>query len=368
MIELELKEIGIVRNDFEEPQGPDVMRDSESVIEVHPKYEEGLYEIETNDFLQILFYLHLSDEYELVGPRRHGGERGVFASRSPHRPSPVGATVVELLERRGNELKVRGLDAVNGSPVIDLKPYADPFDSSSPAEAERKQNPRGTVQELIERGDTGRLLLEAGRLHGHFCPFLSLGVVAAQYAVSELGNVAPDMERAVAIVETNSCFSDGIQYVTGCTFGNNALVYRDYGKTAFTLVYREGPGIRLYFSEDCLLEEEYPEASELFKKVVKERNGTEDEERRLKERWGEVAFDLVTRPAKDLFEVERIDSPDLPDYAPIFEDEYCEDCGEKFMAPKGIEKDGRCLCRDCADEGYLQLDGSGLREIEAENE
>lgn len=360
---MELEEIGIVRNDFEEPQGPDVMRNSESVIEIHPEYEEGLYEIETNNFLQVLFYLHLSEDYELVSPRRHGEDRGVFASRSPNRPSSIGATVVELLERRGNELEVRGLDAVNGTPVVDIKPYADPFDSSSPDDEERKRDPRESIRKLIERGDTESLLLEAGQLHGHFCPFLSLGVVAAQYAVSELGEVAPDMEDTVAVVETNSCFSDGIQYVTGCTFGNNALVYRDYGKTAFTLAYRDGPGIRLYFSEENLLEEEYPEAGELFEKVVKERNGTEEEERRLKESWREVGFDLVTRSAKDLFDIDRIDSPDLPDYAPIYEDEYCDSCEEKLMAPKGVEKDGQCLCRNCAGEGYLQLDGSGLRKI-----
>ncbi|MFB6290151.1 MAG: tRNA (N6-threonylcarbamoyladenosine(37)-N6)-methyltransferase TrmO [Candidatus Bipolaricaulia bacterium] len=360
---MELTEVGIVRNGFEEPQSPDVMRDSESVIEVHRKYEDGLYGIESNHYLQILFYFHLSDGYELVGPRRHGEARGVFASRSPHRPSSLGATVVELLERHGNELKVRGLDAVNGTPVVDIKPYADPFDSSSPADDERKSNPRETIQKLIKRKDTENLLLEAGQLHGHFCPFLSLGVVAAQYAVSELGNVAPDMEDTVAIVETNSCFSDGIQYVTGCTFGNNALIYRDYGKTAFTLAYRNGPGIRLYFSEEGFLEETYPEAMDLFKKVVVNREGTEEEKDRLKEVWRDVGFEVVARSARDLFDIERIDSPDLPDYAPIYEDEYCDSCGEKFMAPKGIEKDGRCLCRDCAGEGHLQLDGSGLKEI-----
>ncbi|MBS3787178.1 tRNA (N6-threonylcarbamoyladenosine(37)-N6)-methyltransferase TrmO [Candidatus Bipolaricaulota bacterium] len=360
---MELEEIGVVRNNFEETQSPDLMRDSESVLQIYPDYEDGLYEIETNDFLQVLFYLHLSDGYELVAPRRHGEDRGVFASRSPHRPSSVGATVVELIERNGNKLKVRGLDAVNGTPVIDIKPYADPFDSSSLDEDELKRNPREKVRKLTSRGDTEGLLLEAGQLHGHFCPFLSLGVVAAQFAVSELGESAPDMEEAIAIVETNSCFSDGIQYVTGCTFGNNALIYRDYGKTAFTLACRGGDGIRLYFSEENFLEEEYPEARQLFEKVVEERNGTEEEEKRLKRNWREIGFDLVTKPAKDLFDIERIDTPNLPDYAPIYEDEYCDSCGEKFMAPKGVEKNGQCLCRNCASEGYLQLDGSGLKEI-----
>ena len=362
---MELTEIGKVENCFDEPESPEVMRGEESVIEVHSEYEDGLFEIESSHFLQVLFYLHMSQDYELISPRRGGQERGVFASRSPHRPSSVGATVVELLERNGNRLTVRGLDAINGTPVIDIKPYAEPFDSSSPAEGELKRDPRKEIRKLIERGDLEELLLEAGKLHGHFCPFLSLGVMAAQYAISELGEVAPDMEETIAIVETNSCFSDGIQYVTGCTFGNNALVYRDYGKTAFTLAYREGPGIRLYLRENDFLEENYPEDRELFKKVVQERDGTEEEEKLLKERWREIGFDLTSVHVEDLFDIERVDSPDLPDYAPIYEDGYCDECGEKFMAPKGIEKDGNTLCRECVGVSYLQLDGSGLREIES---
>jgi len=363
VIALEIQEIGVVRNNFEEPKIPEEMRDSESTIEIHSGYESGLYGIETSNYLQVLFYFHLSEDYELVAPRRHGEERGVFASRSPHRPSPVGATVVKLLDKNGNNLYVRGLDAVNGTPVIDIKPYADPFDSASTEEEKLKDDPRVEIKKLIDRGDTRALLLEAGKLHGHFCPFLSLGVIAAQHAISELGDIEPDMEETVAIVETNSCFSDGIQFLTGCTFGNNALIYRDYGKTAFTLAYRDGPGIRLYFSKDNFLEENYPEDRELFKKVVQERNGSEEEEKLLKERWREIGFDMVTRSARDLFDIEMIDSPDLPDYAPIYEDGYCDECGEKFMAPKGIEKNGGSFCRDCADVSYLQLDGSGLREI-----
>jgi formylmethanofuran dehydrogenase subunit E len=269
-----------------------------------------------------------------------------------------------LLEKNGNRLTVRGLDAVNGTPVIDIKPYAEPFDSSGPAEDELKRDPRKEIRKLIERGDLEALLLEAGKLHGHFCPFLSLGVMAAQYAISKLGEVAPDMEETIAVVETNSCFSDGIQYVTGCTFGNNALVYRDYGKTAFTLAYRDGPGIRLYLRENDFLEENYPEDRELFEKVVQERDGTEEEEKLLKERWKEIGFDLTSVSVEGLFDVERVDSPGLPDYAPIYEDGYCDECGEKFMAPKGVEKDGGTFCRDCAGVRYLQLDGSGLREME----
>ncbi|MCF7876047.1 tRNA (N6-threonylcarbamoyladenosine(37)-N6)-methyltransferase TrmO [Candidatus Bipolaricaulota bacterium] len=360
---MELVEIGEVKSKFDEPLGPEEMRGSESVIEVYPEYEAGLTGIEDSKYIHVLFGFHLSDDYELVAPRRHGEKRGVFASRSPNRPGSIGSTVIELKERNGNELRVKGLDAVNETPVIDIKPYAEPFDSSGITEKERKQEPRKRIRELIERGDIETLLLEAGEVHGHFCPFLALGVLAGQYAVSKLESAVPGMEETVAIVETNSCFSDGIQHVTGCTFGNNGLIYRDYGKTATTVATREGSGIRLYLNREDLLEEDYPEGRELFEKVVKERNGTEEEEEKLKKVWRDIGFDLVTRSAEELFKIEKIDYPDIPDYAPIYEDEYCESCGEKFMAPKGVEKKGKILCRDCATEGYFQLDGSGLRKV-----
>lgn len=361
---MKIEEVGEVRSQYDEPVGPEEMRGTESTIEVYPEYEDGLYGIESSDYLQVLFGFHLSEDYSLVGPRRNGNKRGVFASRSPNRPGSIGSTVVELLERRGNELRVRGLDAVDETPVLDIKPYAEPFDSSSVPVEERKEQPRGRIKELIEDGNREKLLLKAGELHGHFCPFLALGVLAGQYAVFRLGSVAPDMEEMVAIVETNSCFSDGIQYSTGCTFGNNALIYRDYGKTAATVAFRNGPGVRLYLSQENLIEEEYPEARELFDKVIKERDGTEEEERRMKKRWREIGFDLVDRGPEELFEIEEIESPEIPDYAPIYDDGYCENCGEKFMAPKGVENDGKTLCRECAGEGFLQLDGSGLQEME----
>jgi len=361
---LEIEEVGEVISEIEDPLGPEEMRGQECRIRVYPEYEDGLYGIEDSDYIQVLFGLHLSEGYDLVSPRRYGKERGVFASRSPNRPGAIGTTVAELLERDGRELKVKGLDAVDGTPVIDIKPYAENFDRPG-NEEDRKEKPRQRINQLIDRGDVESLLLKAGELHGHFCPFLALGVLAGRYAVSELGNVAPDMEEMVAIVETNSCFSDGIQYVTGCTFGNNALIYRDYGKTAVTVAFRDGPGLRLYLTADDLIEEEYPEDQELFEKVIREREGTEAEERRMKQRWQQIGFDLVEREPEELFKIEEIRSPDIPDYAPIYEDGYCDSCGEKFMAPKGAEKDGETLCRECAGEGYLQLDGGGLRQVES---
>lgn len=359
---MEVDPIGVVRNDVSEKKKHSYFRDVESTIVVNDEYVDGLREIEKIDYLQIIFYFDQSTDYDLVGPR-HGGEvRGVFASRSPRRPNNLGSTVVKLLSRDRRKLRVKGLDAIDGTPIVDIKPYAPPFDSSPTAD-DKKEEPRKEIHRLVETGDLENLLLKAGELHGHYCPFLALGVMAGSYAVDELGDRAADMEELMAVLETNSCFSDGIQYSTGCTFGNNALVYRDYGKTAATVAIRGKRGVRLYYNRDNYLEENYPDRTALFDKVVKEREGTEEDERAMKEAWTEIAFDLINVPVEELFKIEMIKTPDLPEYAPIYDDEYCDLCGEKYMEPKGKEVSERKLCIPCADESYLQLDGSGLREV-----
>ena len=366
-MEFDLTRIGTVRSDFVERADPDEMRAHESRIVVEEAFEEGLYRIEDNDYVTILFYLHESDDYTLRGPRRYGVERGTFACRSPNRPSPIGSTTVELLERDGLELRVNGLDAIDGTPVLDIKPYAPSLDRPPLAdEDDRREHPRGHIEEYVRAGDREALLLEAGVIHGHFCPYLALGVMAGIHAQRELGAASTGMEDVVAVVETNSCFADGVQVATSCTFGNNALVYRDYGKTAVTLVSREEPdsGVRLHVKErEEFIERDYPEAQNLFDRVVAERNGTPEERERLSEAWAEVAFDLIDRPITDLCDVETNVQVDLPEYAPIFEDVVCASCGEQVMAPKAVERDGQTLCRACADAPFHQLDGRGLRRI-----
>ena len=128
-----------------------------------------------------------------------------------------------------------------------------------------EDNPRHEIEAAIASGDLKKLLTISGMLHGHYCPFSALGVKAAALAVKELKTSSTGMEQVVAIVETNSCFSDGVQLVTGCSFGNNALIYRDYGKTALTLTHRDGNGIRLAAKVDSSPLQRYPEAEDLLK-------------------------------------------------------------------------------------------------------
>lgn len=117
--------IGIVENGLPLGTPKDQLTAAESRIILHPSLMEGLQELEEQSRILVVFQFHLSQGYELLQhPRGDTSrpKRGVFALRSPRRPNPIGVTEVELLEIRDNVLRVRGLDAVDGTPVLDLKP------------------------------------------------------------------------------------------------------------------------------------------------------------------------------------------------------------------------------------------------------
>ena len=89
---------------------------------------------------------------------------------------------------------------------------------------------RQAVEAMIRGNDLEGLLRHAETIHGHRCPFLALGVKAGRYAMDYLEQENTGLEEVVAVVECNNCFADGIQVVTGCTFGNSALIFKDLGK------------------------------------------------------------------------------------------------------------------------------------------
>ncbi len=120
-----LKPIGIVHSGFITPQEVSASQKAKGEIEVYPEYEPGLKDIDGFSHLFVIWGFHLSDEEKLTAhpPYHPRKERGVFATRSPHRPNRLGLTIVKLLKREGRFLKVDGLDMVEGSPIFDLKPY-----------------------------------------------------------------------------------------------------------------------------------------------------------------------------------------------------------------------------------------------------
>ncbi len=131
--------IGFVRTPFSEtkqiPKGPGAKHEEEGVLEVLPEFAAGLKDIEGFSHLYVLWAFHRSTDYDLVGtPPTDDRPHGVFATRSPRRPNPIALTVVELLRRDGAKLHVRGVDMLDGTPILDLKPYL----SSVPPEKLRR--------------------------------------------------------------------------------------------------------------------------------------------------------------------------------------------------------------------------------------
>ena len=227
-------------------------------------------------------------------------------------------------------------------------------------ESEGEMTPRSEIEKAIVTGDLPKLLRMTAQLHGHFCPFVAIGVKAAVRAVKELGICSTGMEEVVAIVEVNNCFSDGVQFVTGCSFGNNALIYRDYGKTAFTLTKRSGEAVRVSVKIDGQsLEEQEPETMELFQKVVVRRQGTEADQRRLKELWRQLSFEMLDISDEELFNIQRVTIP-VPAYSRIFANVKCSICGENIMEPRARIQDGKPVCIPCSGQEYYQLAGDGI--------
>lgn len=123
-----VRAIGFVHSPFsqthEVPRGLGAKHEEEGILEILPEFELGLQDIEGFSHLYILWLFDRSETSELVGtPPCDTHPHGVFASRSPRRPNPIGLTVVRLLAREGNRLRVRGVDMLEGTPILDIKPY-----------------------------------------------------------------------------------------------------------------------------------------------------------------------------------------------------------------------------------------------------
>jgi tRNA (adenine37-N6)-methyltransferase len=122
-------------NTKEIPKGPGAKHEAEGVLEILPEFELGLTDLEGFSHLFVLWVFDRSEGFELLGkPPVDDRPHGVFATRSPRRPNPIGLTVVELLRREGRFVHVRGVDMLDGTPILDIKPYM----SSIPAETLRR--------------------------------------------------------------------------------------------------------------------------------------------------------------------------------------------------------------------------------------
>src|SRR5579864_4896196 len=120
--------IGFVRSPYKDtreiPKGLGAKHEAEGVLEILAEFAPGLMDIEGFSHLIVIWEFDRSEGFSLVGkPPSDDRSHGVFATRSPRRPKPIGLTVVELLGREGTALHVRGIDMLDGTPILDIKPY-----------------------------------------------------------------------------------------------------------------------------------------------------------------------------------------------------------------------------------------------------
>ena len=150
--------IGVIRTPFKEPKDtpiqPVAAEGVEGLVEVFPEYVEGLEGLEGFSHIILIYHFHLVKGSLLkVKPYLSDQLVGVFATRAPPRPNPIGISVVRLLRREGNVLHVSDVDIVDGTPLLDIKPYVPTFDSRS---AERIGWLEGVVHRAREARDDGR--------------------------------------------------------------------------------------------------------------------------------------------------------------------------------------------------------------------
>jgi formylmethanofuran dehydrogenase subunit E len=130
---MQLKSIGIIHSPYKDrKESPPQGREEICEIEIFDQYAEGLKDIYGFSHLILLYWLHCSKDYSLLVKTPWDSEpHGVFATRSPNRPNALGFSIVELIKRDGNKLKVKGLDALEGTPLIDIKPYLPEIDAKA---------------------------------------------------------------------------------------------------------------------------------------------------------------------------------------------------------------------------------------------
>lgn len=233
-----------------------------------------------------------------------------------------------------------------------------------------RKKPRAALQQLLLDGNIEPVLELAGILHGHYCQGLALGVKAVEAAFTKLGITDnTGMEEIMAVSEGNSCFVDGIQFAAGCTLGNNALVYKDLGRTA-AVFYRRATttAIRVVvksFEFNSGSESEDNEGNALFEKAVKRREKlTNEESSRMKEIWIKRSFATIAMPFETLFTITEIKTPDLP-FAPIMDSQECSVCREKVMESRVVLRSGKPVCFTCAGEEYRMVIGKGIATAKA---
>jgi tRNA-Thr(GGU) m(6)t(6)A37 methyltransferase TsaA len=160
MNEVKYKPIGIIHSPFREPSGTPIQpagaRDIEGTVEIALEYVGGLEDIEEFSHIILIYHFHLSKRHILkVKPYMDEKSHGVFATRAPSRPNPIGISIVRLVKVDGNVLHIKDVDIVDDTPLLDIKPYVPEFDTRK---VEKIGWLKKNINKLSGARDDGRFL------------------------------------------------------------------------------------------------------------------------------------------------------------------------------------------------------------------
>ena len=158
---IKYKVIGIIHTPFKTPKGtpiqPKGAQGAEGIVEVFPEYTQGLKDLEGFSHIILIYHFHLVRQTKLlVKPYMDNCEHGIFATRAPPRPNPIGLSVVRLIKVEGNKLYVKNIDVVDGTPLLDIKPYVPEFDT--PLEEVKIGWLKTKIHKLPQTKDDGRFI------------------------------------------------------------------------------------------------------------------------------------------------------------------------------------------------------------------
>jgi len=183
--------------------------------------------------------------------------------------------------------------------------------------------------------------------HGHCCPGLTIGYLAAKAALAHLNVTRAQDEELVAIVESDGCGIDAVQALLGCTLGKGNLIFKDLGKQAYTIGSRQtGKAVRIVVTGQVV---PLSPEQEVIKSAVYSGHATTLQ----RDAWQQIQEQrttyLLSTPSEHLFKIEDIELK-LPPEAQIFNSVICAYCDEKVMEARARLKNGKIACLACTEE------------------
>ncbi|MDK2835207.1 MAG: formylmethanofuran dehydrogenase subunit [Methanolobus sp.] len=193
---------------------------------------------------------------------------------------------------------------------------------------------------------------EAAKFHGHVCPGLTIGYIAAKAALEKLHTERDVDEELVTIVENDACGVDAVQVLTGCTIGKGNLIYRDHAKQVFTFICRDsGKAVRAALRASFNIDAIDPEVNKLRPKVMSGK-ATGEETEEFRKRMDCISHTMRHTPVEEMFDIRFVDV-EIPQKARIFNSLKCTKCGEMMAESRARVQNGEFVCIPCF-EGYTR--------------